>query len=456
MDAAKFVSNWHIDAIAEHLEAVTFGYIRNLIINMPPRHMKSLSVSVAWPCWVWAQQPVDGQPLRGPGVQWLKTAYAQSLSVRDNVKCRRLIDSPWYQANWGDRFSLTSDQNTKTRFDNDKMGYSLATSVDGTATGEGGSIVTVDDPIGAKDANSETTREGVITWWDETMSSRLNDPKTGAYVITMQRLHEKDLTGHILGREHDYTVLCLPARYEPDHKYVFMGDPRTKAGELLWPERMDEEAVRKLEVNLGSYGAAGQLQQRPAPREGGMFKKAWFEIVRAAPAGLRKVRSWDLASTEKLATNDPDWTVGTLISKDDSTGVYYIEHVERLQGSPLKVETTITNTASRDGRSVQIRIPEDPGSAGKFAGRQLITKLAGYNARAVRETGSKVDRADPFSAQAEAGNVKLVQGDWNEAWLDELCSFPNASHDDQVDSATGGFEALTGSGGVSEGDIEGR
>lgn len=441
IDPAKYISNWHIDAIAEHLEAVSRGYIRRLIINIPPRHMKSLSVSVAWPAWTWAQATDPDLPLMGPGVQWLSLAYAQSLSVRDNVKCRRLIESPWYREYWGERFALTGDQNTKVKFENDQQGYRIASSVDGTATGEGGSIVTIDDPISAKDIISEKKRGEVITWWDETMSTRLNDPKTGAYVITMQRLHERDLTGHILGRSDDYTVLCLPARYEPDHPHVYDMDPRTTPGELLWPERMGETEIAKLEIALGSYASAGQLQQRPAPRDGGMFKRRWFEIVAAAPAGGRKVRKWDLAGTVEEAGKDPDWTVGTLMSRD-AAGFFWIENIIRFRGSPHEVEQAIINTAKADGTSVTVGLSQDPGQAGKFQVRHLISKLAGFNVKSEPETGSKEVRATPFAAQCEAGNVKVVKGDWNDAFFDEAEAFPNAAHDDQVDAGAGAFALL--------------
>jgi predicted phage terminase large subunit-like protein len=442
IDPAEYVPNWHIGAVAEHLEAVANGEIKRLIINEPPRHMKSLEVSVAFPAWVWAQQ--KRSKLTGPGVGFLSTSYAQSLSVRDNLKCRRLIESPWYQRGWGDRFRLTSDQNTKIRFDNNQGGYRLASSVDGTATGDGGDIIIIDDPISAKDALSPTVRNAANDWFDNTMSTRLNDPKTGAYIIIMQRLHEDDLVGHLLAQSgEDWTVLCLPARYEPDHPLVWINDTRSKPGELLWPARMGEREVLTLEASLGSYGAAGQLQQRPAPREGGMFKRTWFEIVDAAPAGLRKVRRWDLAASVAEAGRDPDWTVGVLMGKD-SAGFYYILDVQRMRESPHEVENAIKNTASSpsDGKGTWVAFPQDPGQAGKAQVGLLARMLSGYIVKSAPETGSKETRETPFSAQCEAGNVKLVKGAWNEAFLDELTIFPAGKHDDQVDAAAGAFHLL--------------
>ena len=268
-----FYDNWHIDAISEHLQAVVEGDIKRLIINIPPRHMKSISVAVALPAWTWTIQPSK---------RFLFASYAGSLSIRDSVKCRRLIDSQWYKSYFGDTFKLTSDQNQKQRFENDKTGQRIATSVDGALTGEGGDIIVIDDPHNVREAESSTVREGVLEWWDQAMQTRLNDPKTGAFIIIMQRVHENDLTGHILRNEYNaWDHLCLPARYEighptPTRTSLGFSDPRTKEGELLWEKRIDEKTLGTLEKSLGSYASAGQLQQRPMPKGGGILKAEWW------------------------------------------------------------------------------------------------------------------------------------------------------------------------------------
>lgn len=282
LDPAPFVDGWHLEVIAEHLEAVSRGQIRNLIINQPPRTMKSIMCSVAWSAWTWAQKPDLNYPLLGPGVQFLTASYAQSLSLRDSVKCRRLIESPWYQDNWGSRFALTGDQNTKIRFENDKGGYRLATSVGGALTGEGGSIILVDDAHNTIEAESDAIRQSTLGWWDEALSTRLNDPKTGAYVIVMQRLHEEDLTGHILSKDQgSFTHLMLPMRYDSQRTCVTVlgfEDPREDDGELLWPERFGEPEVEALERALGPYATASQLQQSPSPRGGGIIKRDFWQL----------------------------------------------------------------------------------------------------------------------------------------------------------------------------------
>ena len=279
IDPAPWVDGWHIDAIAEHLQAVVDGKIRRLIINLPPRHCKSLLLSVAFPAWVWAQPHVT--PTSGPGVPFVYASHNDNLSLRDSVKCRRLIESPWYQKLWGSRFSLASDQNTKKRFSNDHGGERLITSIDAGVTGEGGQIISIDDPLNASDVASDAAIQNVIDWWTTAMPTRLNDPETGAYIIIMQRLAENDLTGYIL--EHDvegWCHLCLPGRYEPErsfHTVIGWKDPRTEAGQLLWPERFSEESLKRLERTMGPWTFNGQIQQRPEPKGGGILKREWWK-----------------------------------------------------------------------------------------------------------------------------------------------------------------------------------
>ena len=434
VDPSPFRDNWHIGVISERLEAVSTGEIRRLLINIPPRHSKSTLVSVMWPAWTW---------IRCPETSFLMASYAQGLSTRDSVKCRRVIESPVYQRRWEEQYRLTSDQNTKTRFENDQNGSRLATSVGGALTGEGASVIVIDDPHNVVEASSETVRQATIDWWDESMSNRLNDPQTGAYVIIMQRVHHQDLAGHLLDRG-GWEHLCLPARYERDHPYVSAHDQRTRDGELLWPERFPEESVQQLERDLGSYGAAGQLQQRPAPRSGGMFDRGWWEIVEAAPAGGQTVRGWDLAGTDEAAgqRSRAAWTAGCRMKRVG--GIYYIEDMVRFRGSPGEVERRIKNVAAQDGRDVLIDLPQDPGQAGKAQIRYLVRQLAGYNVRSSPESGAKEVRAEALSAQAEAGNVKLVRGPWNTKFIDEASFFPNSDFSDQIDAASRAFHRLTG------------
>ncbi len=281
IDAAPFVDGWVIDAICDHLEAVCDGTIKRLLINIPPRCLKSSLCSVAFPAWVWAQR--DETPTSGPKVPFLHASYGHDLSIRDSVKCRRLIKSTWYRRLWGERYEIIKEQDQKTRFRNSVDGERLITSIGAGVTGEGGQIIIVDDPNKADEALSDAiTKITNEEWWDGTMSTRLNDPKTGAIVVIQQRLSEKDLTGHIQQKDRgrgEWTQLILPMEFEPQRAAdlyptrIGWTDPRQEAGDLLWPERFGREEVENLKFSLKEWRAAGQLQQRPEPLGGGIIKR---------------------------------------------------------------------------------------------------------------------------------------------------------------------------------------
>ena len=295
IDSAPFAhGGYALQAICEHLEACAYGYIPNLLINVPPRFCKSTIVGAMFTAWIWAQRVKS--MLLGPGAQFLCAGYALSLSLQDSVKCRNLITSDWYQRLWGKRFTLSADQNSKSRFQNDKNGIRNAISVDASTTGLGGNYLIGDDLNNAAEANSEAMIEAAINWWDTAFYNRLNNSKPGhgCRIVVAQRLNERDISGHVLEKQiGEWQHLCLPMKYEPersfhtvlvpawaseDDKPVLWKDPRTYAGELLWPERFDDEQVLLLEKTLGPYAAAGQLQQRPEPAGGGVIKREWWRL----------------------------------------------------------------------------------------------------------------------------------------------------------------------------------
>lgn len=433
--STPYVSNWHIDAICEHLMGVSAGHIKRLAIAVPPRHMKSVSVSVTWPAFDWIDRPWR---------RFLYASYAHALSIRDSVRCRRILASDWYRKRWGESHNLTEDQNTKIRFDNDKSGFRLSTSVTGMLTGEGADVIVVDDAHNVLEAESEKKRNRVLEWWDEAMSSRLNDQKTGAYVLIQQRVHERDLLGHVMSKEsEDWTYLCLPAEFEPDHPHRWFRDPRKETGELLWPAHVPRKELDRLKARLGIYAAAGQLQQRPSPREGGIFKRSWFPIVEVAPHDTRWVRGWDLAGSEKkLIKSDPDYTASVKVGWSPSAQRWIIGHAERFREEPHEVENRMLRRAEADGTQVPIQLPQDPGAAGKMWAQRLLVVLNRFSTYADPVTGDKLARAMGWAGRAGAKMVWILKGDWNDDFLTELTSFPTGGHDDQVDAASSAFDRL--------------
>lgn len=420
-----YVHGWHIDAICEHLEAVTNGEIIRLLINVPPGTMKSLITGVFWPAWEWG-------PRGRASLRYLGSSYSEDYAKRDNRRMRDLVTSDWYQALWGDTVKLT--RSGEMAFANTRTGFRQGVPFSRLTGGRGDRVI-IDDPHSVDGAESEADRLSTVRTFRESVPTRLNEPDKSAIIVIMQRLHEEDVSGQILKLGLGYEHLMLPMEYEPERRCrtsIGFADPRTEDGELLFPERFPRHVVERDKIPLGSYAVAGQFQQRPAPRSGGMFQRGDFEIVDAVPAGAKRCRAWDFAASKQKPGKQPDWTVGLKMAWH--AGTFYVEDVRRDRWSPSDVEKNLKNTATQDGIAVPIRMPQDPGAAGKSDAATKVKLLAGYSVKVQPVTGDKATRARPASAQAQAGNVKLVRANWNETFLDEVCSFPNATHDDQVDA----------------------
>ena len=425
---ATFVNNWHIQAICEHLEAVTDGRINRLLITVPPGSMKSLLVSVFWQAWEWG-------PAGKPFLRYLSTAFNDGPVLRDAGKFLNLVTSEKFQALW----PLRLDRSALTAMENEARGDRRAVAF-GSLTSQRGDRLVIDDPHSTTTAESDVERFKTTRQFREGALNRLNDAQRSAIVVIMQRLHEEDLAGVILALKMGFVHLMLPQEFEPERRCetsIGFRDPRTYDGELLDPVRWPRDIWEKYKRETTAYAIAGQYQQRPAPREGGIFKRHWFEIVNAVPAGAQYVRGWDLAATK---SESAPYTAGVLLALKD--GVYYVEDVVRERGGPADVERLIYNTAVFDGTDVRISLPQDPGQAGKVQALALAKLLAGFDARFSPESGDKQERAMPVSAQAEVGNVKIVRGAWNQPFLDELCSFPTGSYKDQVDGLSRAFSML--------------
>lgn len=429
---ARLVWNWHLDAICDHLEAVTHGRLNRLLINVPPGSSKSMLVSVMWQAWEWG-------PCGMSSMRYLTTSFNDGPVKRDTRKTRDLILSDWYQSLWPDvRLTRTGE----TSFANSSTGTREGVAF-GSLTSQRGDRLIIDDPHSTETAESEAERTATTRKFREGAMNRLNDQERSAMVVIMQRLHEEDISGVIAKMGMGFTHLCLPMEYEPERSCetaIGFVDPRGSDGELLDPVRFPRHVVDALKRDMGSYAYAGQYQQRPTAREGGLFKRAWFQPISLIPSGYRRrVRAWDLAATKKTTSNNPDWTAGILVSRGRD-GRFLIEQGQRFRGSPMEVDAAVIRTAPTDGVQTIVRLTQDPGQAGKAQAEQFVRKLAGFNVVVKPATGDKATRATPAAVQCEAGNVDiLVTGDpdrdaWVEPFLAELCLFPAGAHDDQVDA----------------------
>lgn len=422
-----YLHNWHIDAIADHLEAVKLGQIRKLIINMPPRNLKSISVTVSFPAWLW---------LHDPGKRFICASYSDRLSTKHNMDRRTLIQSPWYQRAWATRFKMADDQNQKTIFQNDKRGHMFATSIGGSVTGEGADICIVDDPLNPKEAASDVEREKVNVWRDQTLASRKNDKKTGVEILVMQRLHEKDLTGHLIGRKDEpdpWVHLCLEGRATKKHTVVFPVSGRTverDVGDCLHPEREGPAEHAQMLSDLGSAGYQAQIQQDPRPMVGGFFKRSWWKRYGELPMNrTRRVTFADCAEKPGL-TND-----FTIFATWDQTpsGFYMVD---------LWQEKVAWPDLERAAKDLYARWkPDALVIEDKSAGTQLIQSLRATTTLPVLsfEPGqrSKVVRAAAAQPTVEAGNCFLPDNSaWVEVFLEQHEKFPNSEHDDIVDTTS--------------------
>lgn len=437
---------WAMEAICDHLEAVSSGDIKRLLMNVPPGSMKSLLTGVLFPAWEWG-------PRGMPHKRFLSTAHKQDLAIRDNLKCRRLITSDWYQERWP--VQLTGDQNAKTKFENSATGFREAMAFT-SMTGSRGDRVILDDPLSVDDANSDAALIAAETTFREALPTRVNNDES-AIVVIMQRLHEKDTSGIILAEGLPYTHLCLPMRYEKArHCKTSIGfeDPRKEEGDLLFPERFPLKTVEELEKTLGEYATAGQLQQRPSPAGGGILKVEHFQLWLAKwelPAFEYIVQSYDGAyDDDATSKNDPSaCTVWGIFNERGKRGALLLDawddHLaysafrkkviaewhsmyggsEKRKGK--KADTVLMEKKSsgisilQDLRAANIpAIPYDPGRASKVMRAHNVVPVLEmdviYIPESRKDAGKFVTWARPFVQQCER--------------------FPNAEHDDYVDTFT--------------------
>ena len=450
----QFVPGYHIDAIADHLMACTEGHIQNLVINIPPRHMKSLTVSVFWPAWEW---------IRMPGTKWLFVSYARNLVVRDSVKTRRILQSPFYQQHWRNRFRLSTDQNVKSYYENDQGGSRIVGSIDSGITGEGGDRLVVDDALKLEDSDNKDAIANVNDFWDGVLASRINDAKTGCRVIIMQRLNDGDLTGHVL-REGGWTWLYLPTEFETNRRCMTIykrdvynpetnetvtvtkefKDPRRYEGELLNPERFGHDEVEKIKIRNGPWRYSGQQQQRPVPQGGGMFHRDWWGYYDVDNAPSIEVmqddacQSWDCSFKDLESSS---FVVGTAWSR---VGIYI--HLLGRERARMDFPTTVKAVKIFTARFPWIgpKLIEDKAN-GIAVISVLQSEVRGILARKVPDGGVHA-LASAVSYMVASGNVLLPgkrdeNGNlvpafpWVLEFIIELESYPKGDFSDQVASA---------------------
>jgi predicted phage terminase large subunit-like protein len=458
-DPAPFVGGWHLEAIAEHLSAVSAGQIKRLLINIPPRHCKTLLTSIAWPCWTWAKAPDPENPLVGPGVRFLCASYGANKAQGDGVTARRLIGSTWYADRWGDRVQISPNRDNQEQFDNEAGGSRISTGIP-ESLGKGGIIRLIDDPTKTDEVESEKVSETVIRAYDEVWTTRSNDPTNGAEVIIMQRLGERDLSGHVLDRG-GFVHLCLPAEYEPArHCRTSIGwsDPRTEEGEPLWPERFDAGWMRRQAQQLGPFAWAGQFQQSPVPRGGGIIRRDWWCVWPPEDEEDSWVREVEVDGVMRSRTRLPDFewicvsvdTAYTDKQQNDWSacsvwGVFewrnrpriMLLHAwqERLELHDL-VER-IKETARRKGREADAVLVE-----GKASGISVVQELRRltreeeFQLIAIDPKGDKTARAHAVVPLFTGGLVYAPKTKWADLMIDNVAQFPRARHDDLFDTAT--------------------
>ena len=459
-----FIESWALGAQCEHLQAITDGHIRRLLINVPPGFMKSLSC-VFWSSWEWG-------PRAMPHIRTVSASYNDDLTLRDNRRCRSVIQSEEFQARWGGRFALMGDQNEKRKFENDRTGFRQATTIGGIGTGARGHRFVIDDPHSVKTSDSDAIREGALQWFSEVVPSRLIRKSRDAILLIMQRVHERDCSGLAIAKDLGYEHLMLPMEFEPkfvcfthvpkfgqeprkmrrvkeeseplpywvedpEGDEVYCWDERIKEGELLNPDFIDAKTLEEQKAEMSAWGGpfavAGQMQQRPFPRGGGWFKREEFQYINQAPEHGRTVRGWDLAATKE---GHGAYTVGLKMMLA-SDGRLYVLDVLRGRWDPAEVEDQIVAAAEHDGAGCPQSLPQDPGQAGKGQKSYFARQLHGYEFHFSPESGSKEERAKPLVSQCRARNLFLVRAPWNDAFVAEFCAFPGkGAHKDQVDAAS--------------------
>jgi predicted phage terminase large subunit-like protein len=433
--ARELIWNWHMEVVCDHLQHLYNGSFDSLIINIPPGHSKSLLSSVLFPAWIW---------LHNPSYRLLCGSREKTLTTRDSVRCRDLINSELYQQLIRHAWKMRHDQDEKTYYVNTRGGHRYSMSVGSGSTGWRGDMRLVDDPSDAKEAKlTLAALQDVIDWWDGTMSSRI-DPQHGKSLVIMQRLHDNDLSGHLLREAGDeYKLLCLPTEYEPDNdtSNEYFKDPRTEKDELLFPQLYDPRAIKKAKVALGSNRFSSQHQQGPVERKGGIIQNAWINYFTEHPPFdlfSKIIAYWDCAVEGKDTSS---YVVGALwgMITIDSVTRFYLFDLMRDHADITANIRMIRSFMRRHPYTSEIVVEK------KANGAPILQMLKEEFPLMVPDDpqGSKEARLRSVAPEFEAGNVLIPRdAKWVPKYVQEVTRFPKSKDDDQVDVTSGGISYL--------------
>lgn len=450
--AIPFVRGWAIEAIAEHLEAVTHGHIRRLLINVPPGFSKSLLTDVFWPAWEWG-------PCNRPWHRYVCAAYSNHLTERDNMRCRNIVISDRYQKLWGNRFAISNEQFTKIKFANNKTGWKLATSVSGVGVGERGDRFIIDDANNTMETESDQVRFTTNMWFTEVVPTRLNNPEKSAIVVIQQRLHEDDVSGVIMAKDLGYTHLMIPMEhdtsrhcvtvlgYDKSGEEILWEDPRVEEGELAWPERFTQKAVDELKQVTPPHAWAGQFQQSPEPRGGAIIKREWWQLWKEPrfPPFEFVVASVDTAYTDKEENDACAMSIWGLFRDESGNPKVMLVWAweERVPFSQLlqKIINTCVPSLSEKGHPT---FPVDKilieAKAAGLSAAQEIHRLVRHTGRVGVEVinpskqGDKVARVIAIEHLFTDGMIYAPDRLFADKMINQCAVFPKGSKDDLVDT----------------------
>lgn len=417
--------NWHIEYLCNRLQEEAERIVKgnptktHLLINVPPRTLKSELVNVFFSVYLWV---LDDSK------QFISSSYSASLSIALSVQARRLMESDWFKEHYP-KVSISKDENTKSKYTTPNGGLRYSTSTGGTVTGMGADVIVIDDPQNPQLARSEVERENANRFFNETLRSRLNDPKTGVFIVIMQRLHENDLTGMLLSLEPDkWEHICLPAEASEHVKPIQLIDNYVNG--LLFPQRLSNRVLESFKIGLGSYGYSGQYSQLPSPSDGGILKRDWFEVVKEIPTANFDF-FLDTAYTDKSYNDATSMLCACYVNN-----IVYIKEVKAVRLEFPELVKEIQKFVMVNGYTNQSRIYIEPKASGKSIIQQL-KRNTGLNVIEDKPpTQDKVSRVSAVTPIIESGRVKLLDGRYIDNFLDECASFPNGKHDDMVDTMT--------------------